>query len=48
MPALAANSFTQMAWILTGFLVISGVVGVIWAPRNQGKSLEQLEAELAA
>ncbi|MBU6268170.1 MAG: MFS transporter [Sphingomonadales bacterium] len=44
-PSLAANNFTELAWILTGFLVISGVVGVIWAPRNQGKSLEQLEAE---
>ena len=44
-PSLAANNFTELAWILTGFLVISGVVGVIWAPRNEGKSLEQLEAE---
>jgi inositol transporter-like SP family MFS transporter len=44
-PALAANDFTLLAWILTGFLVVSGVVGMIWAPRNEGKSLEQLEAE---
>jgi len=44
-PSLAANNFTELAWILTGFLVISGVVGTIWAPRNEGKSLEQLEAE---
>ena len=44
-PALAANDFTLLAWILTGFLVVSGVVGLIWAPRNEGKSLEQLEAE---
>ncbi|HWU02345.1 MAG TPA: MFS transporter [Novosphingobium sp.] len=44
-PSLAANDFTQLAWILTGFLVISGVVGVVWAPRNEGKSLEQLDAE---
>lgn len=44
-PALAANNFTELAWILTGFLVISGVVGYVWAPRNEGKSLEQLEAE---
>ncbi|WP_298200740.1 MFS transporter [Novosphingobium sp.] len=46
-PSLAANNFTELAWILTGFLVISGVVGVIWAPRNEGKSLEQLAAERA-
>lgn len=44
-PSLAANNFTTLAWILTGFLVISGVIGMIWAPSNAGKSLEQLEAE---
>lgn len=44
-PSLAATNFTELAWILTGFLVISGVVGVIWAPRNAGKSLEQVQAE---
>ena len=44
-PSLAANNFTQLAWILTGFLVVSGVVGTIWAPRNAGKSLEALAAE---
>ncbi|MEO6248485.1 MAG: MFS transporter [Sphingomicrobium sp.] len=44
-PALAANDFTTLAWILTGFLAVSGVVGVIWAPRNAGKSLEQIDAE---
>ena len=43
-PSLAASNFTELAWILTGFLVISGVVGTIWAPRNAGKSLEQIEA----
>jgi inositol transporter-like SP family MFS transporter len=44
-PALAANDFTTLAWILTGFLTASGVIGWLWAPSNQGKSLEQLEAE---
>ena len=44
-PALASNSMTQLAWILTGFLVVRGVVGVLWAPRNAGKSLEQIDAE---
>jgi inositol transporter-like SP family MFS transporter len=43
-PALAANDFTTLAWILTAFLVASGVIGLAWAPRNQGKSLEQIEA----
>ena len=44
-PSLAANDFTTLAWILTGFLVASGLIGYIWAPRNEGKSLEQLAAE---
>ena len=46
-PALASYNFTTLAWILTGFLAASGVIGYIWAPRNEGKSLEQLEAERA-
>ena len=44
-PALASLDFTILAWILTGFLVVSGAVGLIWAPRNEGKSLEQIEAD---
>lgn len=47
-PMLNATGFTNLAWILTGFLVISGVIGALWAPRNEGKSLEQLEAERQA
>lgn len=44
-PTLAAYDFATLAWILTGFLVVSGIVGWIWAPRNEGKSLEQIEDE---
>lgn len=47
-PALVATGFHNLAWILVGFLVISGVIGFVWAPRNEGKSLEQLDAERAA
>ena len=47
-PMLNATGFTNLAWILTGFLVISGVIGAIWAPRNEGKSLEQIEQERTA
>jgi len=47
-PMLTATGFSNLAWILTGFLVISGMIGVLWAPRNEGKSLEQLEAERQA
>jgi MFS transporter, SP family, inositol transporter len=43
-PWLASYDYTTLAWILTGFLVASGVIGLIWAPRNEGKSLEQIEA----
>lgn len=42
-PALTATGFTNLAWILTGFLVISGLIGVIWAPSYQGKSLKEIE-----
>jgi inositol transporter-like SP family MFS transporter len=44
-PLLTATGFTALAWILTGFLVISGAIGILWAPRNEGKSLEELELE---
>ena len=44
-PALASADFHTLAWILTGFLVASGLIGYIWAPRNEGKSLEQLQME---
>jgi inositol transporter-like SP family MFS transporter len=47
-PMLSATGFTTLAWILTGFLVISGLIGTLWAPRNEGKSLEQLEADRQA
>jgi inositol transporter-like SP family MFS transporter len=47
-PALTATGFTTLAWILVGFLVVSGLIGFIWAPRNEGKSLEELEEERCA
>jgi MFS transporter, SP family, inositol transporter len=46
-PMLNAQGFDKLAMILTGFLIISGIIGYLWAPRNEGKSLEQLEAERA-
>lgn len=46
-PALASADYQTLAWILTGFLAASGIIGTIWAPRNEGKSLEQLDAERA-
>ena len=42
-PVLTKTGFTRLAWILTGFLVVSGLIGTIWAPRNEGKSLGQIQ-----
>jgi inositol transporter-like SP family MFS transporter len=47
-PLLAATDFTALAWILTGFLTISALVGWLWAPNNAGKSLEDIAREQAA
>jgi inositol transporter-like SP family MFS transporter len=44
-PYLTATGFTTLAWILTGFLLVSGVVGFIWAPRHEGKTLEEIQRE---
>jgi inositol transporter-like SP family MFS transporter len=45
-PVLTATGFTTLAWLLTGFLAVSALIGAIWAPRNEGKSLEQIQAEI--
>jgi inositol transporter-like SP family MFS transporter len=42
-PMLTMSGFSRLAWVLTGFLVVSGLIGTIWAPRNEGKSLDELE-----
>jgi inositol transporter-like SP family MFS transporter len=48
-PVLTGSvGFQTVAWILVGFLAVSGLIGVIGAPRNEGKSLEELEARLKA
>ena len=47
-PMMAAADFTVLAWILTGFLAISAIVGWLWAPNNAGKSLEQIQREQGA
>jgi MFS transporter, SP family, inositol transporter len=44
-PILTATDFKTLAWILTSFLAASGLAGVLWAPRNEGKALGQLEKE---
>lgn len=47
-PLLTASGFTQLAWILTGFLVVSGIIGVWGAPSYEGKALREIEAERRA
>ena len=44
-PILTATGFQTLAWILVGFLVLSGIVGYWGAPANEGKSLAQIEQE---
>ena len=46
MPAITAAGFHTLAWILTGFLLVSALLGLFFAPSNEGKSLEQIEEEL--
>ncbi len=45
-PALTATGFHTLAWILAGFLAVSGIVGTIWAPRNEGKSLAEIQLQI--
>jgi inositol transporter-like SP family MFS transporter len=47
-PILTATGFTRLAWILTGFLVVSGLIGFFWAPDHAGKSLKEIETERAS
>lgn len=44
-PAITLAGFHTLAWLLVGFLALSGIIGVIWAPRNEGKSLEQIQLD---
>ncbi|WP_206922598.1 MFS transporter [Alicyclobacillus suci] len=44
-PVLTATGFHTLALILTLMLVVSGLIGIIFAPKTEGKSLEQIEAE---
>jgi MFS transporter, SP family, inositol transporter len=44
-PAITAAGFHTLAWILTGFVAFSALLGILFAPSNAGKSLEELERE---
>ncbi len=45
-PLLTAEGFHRLAWILTGFVAVSSIVGFLGAPSNEGKSLTEIEARL--
>lgn len=45
-PVLIVSSgLRTVAWILTGFVLTSGLIGWFFAPSNGGKSLEELQHE---
>jgi inositol transporter-like SP family MFS transporter len=46
-PAITAAGFHTLAWLLTGFLLVSGVLGFAFAPSNPGRSLAELQPESA-
>jgi inositol transporter-like SP family MFS transporter len=43
-PIIMATEFKTLAWIMTGFLGASGLVGWIWGPRHEGKTLQEIQA----
>jgi inositol transporter-like SP family MFS transporter len=44
-PAITKAGFHTLAWILVGFLVVSALLGLFFAPSNAGKSLDELHPE---
>jgi len=44
-PAITAAGFHTLAWILTGFVAASALLGLLFAPSNAGKSLAQIQEE---
>jgi inositol transporter-like SP family MFS transporter len=44
-PAITAAGFHTLAWLLTGFLIVSGILGLAFAPSNPGRSLADLQPE---
>jgi inositol transporter-like SP family MFS transporter len=39
------TGFTTLAWLLTGFVVASAALGLVFAPQNAGRSLEALHPQ---
>jgi MFS transporter, SP family, inositol transporter len=45
LPVEPRGGFHTLAWILTGFVTASALLGLLFAPSNAGKSLEQIQDE---
>lgn len=43
-PAVSATGFHNLALILAGFLVVSGLIGTLFGPKTEGLALEEIEA----
>jgi inositol transporter-like SP family MFS transporter len=44
-PAITAAGFHTLAWILTGFVTASALLGLFFAPSNAGKTLDEIQEE---
>ena len=44
-PTITAAGFHTLAWILTGFVAASALLGLLFAPSNAGKSLDEIQSE---
>lgn len=42
---LAATGLTTVGVLLVGLLTVALIIGAVWAPKTQGKTLQQIEAE---
>lgn len=44
-PVIAVVGVSVLGWLLTAFLVISGLIGIFFMPNTAGKTLEEIAAE---
>ena len=44
-PPITAAGFHTLAWILTGFVSASALLGLLFAPSSAGKSLDEIQRE---
>jgi inositol transporter-like SP family MFS transporter len=44
-PAITKAGFHTLAWILTGFVAASALLGLLFAPSDAGKSLDEIQRE---